>query len=171
MNRRLFLSAIVAPLALRAAPVPALTGGAVVLGDSGDISAYIGTNDDHLTFFDGQGRVIRRVTGLNTLASGGSRAVAVDAERAAVWVGEVRGRLLRYDLRGSQLLAVNGVKPTAVAVDPKTGNAWVACSLLEIGTGHVDVYSPRGVRLARHPVPGHDIVFDPAENAFWVVAK
>ncbi|MGL4549582.1 MAG: hypothetical protein ACRC33_00230 [Gemmataceae bacterium] len=172
MNRRLFLSAIGAPLAALGAPAPTRpAGGAVVLDDRDEVYRGKAGYEDHLTFLDGAGKVVNRVSGLNICQEIGSpRRLAVDAGRKSVWVCEtVGGRLLRYGLDGKQLLALAGVNPTSVAIDPKTGHAWVVCGEGRIGAGRVDVFDPAGTRLASHDVPGYDIAHDPRGDAFWVV--
>jgi hypothetical protein len=171
--RTLAALAVVAALA-PAAPVPKAgpkpTG--VLVLDNCD-PAYLNkeTYADNLTLLDADGKGTFSVSGFNNCESiGSSRMVAVDPARKCVWVIEnVAGRLRRFDQKsGKETLSVDGVKGSAVAVDPDTGNVWALTSKAGIGTGKTVVYDPDGKLVATHDVSGWDIAYDPKGKAFWI---
>jgi DNA-binding beta-propeller fold protein YncE len=127
---------------------------------------------DNLSLFDAAGTLRKRITDLNVCEEIGTpHRVAVDPLRRRVWVAEtVRGRLLAYDLDGERRVVVPGVKASAVAIDPTTGNAWVTLHE-SIGRGSVEVFDPDGRSVATHDFRGYDIAHDPKGNAFWLVEQ
>jgi DNA-binding beta-propeller fold protein YncE len=128
---------------------------------------------DNLSYIDGTGKLVFRVSGLNCCQSVGcSRHVAYDRTRGHVWVIENVGRrVLKFDLDGKELLAVKGVQANAAAVDPATGNLWVLHSDGTIYGDKTIVLSPEGKELAVHDIAGFDIAYDAKSKAFWVVNK
>jgi hypothetical protein len=173
MDRRLFLSAMFAPL-VRAAPLPPTPpGGVVVLDNCDPVSKGKAEYGDGLTFLSARGKVLHRVGGLNLDDGNAScRRVAVDARRKNVWVTESEGgRLLRYGLDGKLRSSDPSVveRPDGIALDPATGNAWVTRLGREIDAG-VDVYHPDGRRIARHRIlGGYDAAFDARRKCVWLV--
>lgn len=170
MSRLLLLLALVLPY-LPAAPVPRVApSGATVLDDCDAQLDGKTAYEDNLTFLSAAGKVRRRVGGLNVCQEVGSpHRIAVDPARGQVWVAEtVGGRLLRYDLDGKLLSATPGVNGNAVAVESKTGRAWVVRSK---STGREDalrVFDPAGKLVAEHAVGGYDIAYDGRGKAFWL---
>jgi DNA-binding beta-propeller fold protein YncE len=161
----------------QAAPAPVEkakpSGGVVVLDNCDPEYKGKATYEDNLTFLAASGKLRTRVSGLNVCEEIGSpNRVVIDAQRKRVWVAETVGRrLLQYDLDGKELLKVRDVNASALAVDPTTGNVWVAANAGRIGSGGVDVYDAKGKRLARHAVAAYDLAYDSKSKAIWTVEK
>jgi hypothetical protein len=129
--------------------------------------------EDNLSCIDTAGKLRFRVSGFNTCESiGSNHMVASDPARGWVWALEnVAHRVRKFDRAGKQLLALDGVRGSALAVDPRTGNLWV---LLSQGTIHGDktkVFSPKGKLLATYPVSGWDVAYDKKSRAFWIAGR
>ncbi len=128
---------------------------------------------DNLTYLDHAGKVIFRVSGLNNCQTiGSNNMIAVDRARGWVWVLEIVGHTVRkYDFKGKELLKLENVRASALAVDPNTGNVWVVTSDGTIQGEKSDktvVFDPQGKRLATHNVTGWDITYDSKGKAFWL---
>jgi DNA-binding beta-propeller fold protein YncE len=148
-------------------------GGVFVLDDCDPEYQGKSAYADNLTYYDGSGKLVFRVTGLNTCEMiGSNRQIAYDAERKHVWVAEsVAGHVRKLDLDGKELLVIKDVKPGAIAVDPGTGNLWVVRSTGVIYGDDTVVYDPAGKHVATHKVSGWDLAYDPKGKAFWFAAK
>jgi len=130
--------------------------------------------DDRLYLLDSTGKVKGVFSGFNICETfGGSHMLAVDEKRKTVWVAENVGRRLwHFDLRNGKLLQkIQGLKASALAVDPMTGNVWVTVSEGSIGRGHIKVLSPSGEIKAEYNIPGFDIACSSRDRSFWVVGK
>src|SRR5215471_18113312 len=90
---------------------------------------------DNLTFLDHTGKQRFRVSGFNNCESiGSSRMVVADPARKCVWVLENVGhRIRRFDFAGKETLTIPGVRGSAIAVDPETGNLWALAGDGNIG--------------------------------------
>jgi hypothetical protein len=151
-------------------PKPHRTGGFLVLDDCDPDYKGKASYEDHLSFFNPDGKLVKRVSGLNNCQEIGSpHKIAIDRKREFVWAVENVGhRLLRFDLQGRKLGEVEKVQASALAVDPASGNVWVTRSTGRIGQGSLEVYSPLGRLLATHNCHGWDIVYDETSKAFWL---
>lgn len=177
MKTPLAAVAVLALLALAvAAPVPkeaAKTGGILVLDDSDEVYKGKAVYDDNLHFFGTDGKERFHLSGFNNCQSiGGSRMIATDPARKSIWVVEnVAHRVRRFDLAGKEQAVIENVNGSALAVDPETGNVWVAVGEGGIGTGDIRVFSPKGEKVTTHPVTAWDLAYDPKAKAFWAVDK
>lgn len=129
--------------------------------------------DDRLYLLDSSGKVNGVVSGFNICeTAGGNHKLAVDEERKTLWVAEnVGARLWHFDLGTGKLLRrIQGLKASALAVDPATGNVWVMLSG-SIGKGHIKVISPSGEIKAEYNIPGFDITYSKRDKSFWVVGR
>lgn len=126
--------------------------------------------EDNLTYYDANGNVVFRISGLNICESiGSNHMIAADLERGWIWVLEnVGNRIHKYDRQGKELLVIPNVRTDAIAIDPETGNLWVILSNGRIHGDETVVYDPQGIRLATHKVSGFDIAYDRKEKAFWL---
>jgi len=178
MPRQLILSVGLIIVGLSSAEAaPALpgskAGGVFVLDDCDPDYQGKATYADSLSYIDGSGKLVFRVSGLNTCQMiGSNRQIAYDAARGHVWVAECVGQLIRkFDLDGKELLVVKDIKPGAIALDPETGNLWAVRSTGAIDGGDLAVLSPAGKELAVHNVSGWDLAYDAKSKAFWLAAK
>jgi hypothetical protein len=176
LNRREFLAfgtAGMAATALSAAPLPAKPTGVIVLDDCDPQYKDKDRYEDNLSFYDAAGKLLRRVSGLNNCEEISSpHKIAVDVARGRVWVTENVGhRLLQYDLSGREQLNLSDVKASALAVDPSTGNVWVARSTGRIGEGCLEVFSKEGRSLKTYESVGWDLAYDPKGKVFWLAGK
>src|SRR5262249_41782840 len=144
-------------------------GGVFVLDDCDPDYEGKATYADNLSYIDGSGKLVFRVSGLNTCQMiGSNRQIAYDAARGKVWVAEcVAHQIRKYDLEGKELLVLKDIKPGAIALDPETGNLWAVRSTGQIDRGDLAVFSPAGKELAVHSVSGWDLAYDPKSKAFW----
>jgi DNA-binding beta-propeller fold protein YncE len=160
---------------VRAAPAlpGSKAGGVFVLDDCDPDYQGKATYADNLSYIDGSGKLVFRVSGLNTCQMiGSNRQIAYDAARGHVWVAECVGHQIRkFDLDGKELLVVKDIKPGAIALDPETGNLWAMRSTGQIDGGDLVVLSPTGKELAIHNVSGWDLAYDPKGKAFWAAGK
>ena len=156
-----------------AAPAPAPKGGVLVL-DNCDPD-YRGKDEyaDNLSSIDGAGKVVFRVSGLNNCESiGSNHMVALDPKRGWVWVAENVGhRVRKYDRAGKELLVLQDVRASALAVDPENGDLWAVTSTGRIDGGKTVVFDAAGRQRASHAVSGFDIAYDAKSRAFWVVGS
>jgi DNA-binding beta-propeller fold protein YncE len=145
-------------------------GGFLVLDDCDPAYKGKASYEDNLSFFDSSGKLVARVSGLNNCQEIGSpHKIAIDRKREVVWAAENVGhRLLRFDLKGRKLGEVENVHASALAIDPASGNVWVARGTGRIGQGSLDVYDPTGRRLVTHDHHGWDIAYDQKGKAFWL---
>jgi DNA-binding beta-propeller fold protein YncE len=159
----------------RAAPLPGRvkSGGVLVLDDCDPDYRGKAVYADNLSFYDAAGKLRARVSGLNNCEEIGSpHKIAVDGKRGCVWVVENVGhRLLKFDRKGKQLLAVKDVQSSALAVDPASGNVWLLHSEGRIGGGSTQVRDPKGRLLATHAFHGWDIAYDARGNCFWLAEE
>jgi DNA-binding beta-propeller fold protein YncE len=161
--------------AARAAPAPTdrgkPTGGVIVLDNCDPEYDGKATYEDNLTFLHASGKLRARVSGLNVCEEVGSpNRVAIDVTRKRVWVAETVGhRLLQYDLDGKEQLVIRDVNASALAVDPATGNVWVAAQTNRVR--QLDVYDAAGKRLKSHDVSAYDLAYDAKSKAMWAVEK
>ncbi|HKA05743.1 MAG TPA: hypothetical protein VKD71_00705 [Gemmataceae bacterium] len=148
-------------------------GGVFVLDDCDPDYEGKATYADNLSYIDGSGKLVFRVSGLNTCQMiGSNRQIAYDAARGHVWVAEcVAHQIRKYDLEGKELLVVKDIKPGAIALDPATGNLWAIRSSVQIDGDDLVVLSPAGKQLAVHNVSGWDLAYDAKGKAFWLAAK
>jgi hypothetical protein len=169
----LLLAAGLANLVAAPALPGSKSGGVFVLDDCDPDFRGKESYADNLSYIDGTGKVVFRVTGLNGAQTiGCNRQVAYDRTRRHVWVIETVGRrVLKFDLDGKELVAVKGLRANAAAVDPATGNLWVLQSDGTIYGDKTVVLSPEGKELAVHDIAGFDIAYDAKSKAFWVVNK
>lgn len=168
------LLAVALSQASAAPALPGGKGGGVFVLDNCDPD-YSGKAQyaDNLSFIDASGKLVFRVSGLNSCETVGcSRQVAYDADRKHVWVIETVGYTVRkFDMEGKELVKIKDVKANAACVDPATGNLWVLKTEGTIyGTSTV-VYSPEGKELAKHDFSGLDIAHDAKSKAFWIASK
>jgi hypothetical protein len=164
------------PHEAHSAPVPdkgVKPGGVLVLDDCDPEYQGKANYADNLSFYDSAGKLVARVTGLNGCEEIGSpHKIAIDASRKCVWLVENVGhRLLKYDLKGKQLLAVKDVSASALAVDPATGNVWVLRSSGRIGAGSTEVRDGKGRLLAQYTFYGWDIAYDAKGKSFWLAEQ
>jgi DNA-binding beta-propeller fold protein YncE len=160
--------------AVAAPALPGAKGGGVFVLDNCDPdykgkAAYV----DNLSFIDASGKLVFRVSGLNSCETVGcNRQVAFDAKRGHVWVVETVGyKVRKFDLDGKELVAIKDIQANAAAVDPATGNLWVLGSNGTIYGDKTRVYSPEGKELAVHDFSGLDLVYDAKSKAFWIASK
>lgn len=159
-----------------AAPVPkeaAKTAGILVLDDSDRVFKGKAAYEDNLQFFGTDGKERFHLSGFNNAQTySGTRMIATDPTRKSIWVLEnVAHRVRRFDLAGKELAVIEGVKGTALAVDPETGNVWAATNSRFGGGGEIRVYSPKGEKVATHDVAAWDLMYDPKVKAFWAAEK
>ncbi|MCY2932103.1 MAG: M56 family metallopeptidase [Planctomycetota bacterium] len=156
----------------RPAASPPSAAMAVVIDDAdpawSDQKAY----HDTVTAYDSRGRQRWQGEGLNVGPNVSSHhMIAADPRDNALWVCEPGGRLLRYKADGVLDWAKEGLRPSAVAVDPETSNAWVLTYEKTIYGKDLLVIDPRGNLLKRWPVPGADIAYSRADRCFWVIGQ
>lgn len=179
MLRFLLLLLAISTLSLAlAAPLPkqrAKPTGILVLDNCDD--QYEGKEEytDNLTLLDSAGKQKFRVSGFNNCESiGSSRRIAADPIRKCIWVIEnVAHRIRKFDLAGKETPTIPGVRGSAVAVDPETGNVWALADADEgrIGKGKTVVYDDKGKELTSLNMTGWDIVYDRKAKAFWIVEQ
>ncbi len=156
---------------------PAATDGEykiLLLDDSDDQYSGKDNCDDRLYLMDRKGDIEGVVTGLNVCQSmGGSHVLGVDEMRKTLWVTEnVGGRLWQIDLVTGQVKRKTpGLKASAVAVDPDTGNAWIVIQEVPVEKSRIVVVSPSGEAVEEYPIPGFDIAYSRDDDSFWVVGK
>ena len=167
-----FLALLASISAITAAPVPNMpprVTGILVLDNCDEQYRGKEAYEDNLTFLDSTGKQRFRVSGFNNCESiGSSHVIAPDPSRKCIWVLElVATRLRRFDYSGKETLSIEGVKGSAIAVDPETGNVWALVGP-RIGKGKTVVYDDKGKEVASYDVPGWDIVYDRKAKAFWI---
>jgi DNA-binding beta-propeller fold protein YncE len=147
-------------------------GGVFVLDDCDVEYKGKASYADNLSYIDGSGKLVFRITGLNTCQMiGSNRQIAYDGARGHVWVSEcVTGRIRKLDLDGKEVLAKD-LKATAMTLDPETGNLWVVHSGVRGNDGKVVVLDPAGKELAAHSAKGFDLAYDAKGKAVWVAGS
>jgi prepilin-type processing-associated H-X9-DG protein len=146
----------------------------LLLDDRDDQDSGKDQSDDRLYLMDSKGGIEAAVTGFNISQTiGGCHVLAVDEQRRALWVAEnAGGRLWQIDLATGQIKRkIPGLRASAVAVDPDTGNVWVVVAGELLSSGHIRVVSPAGQTVAEYQVPGFDITYSRHDDSFWVVGK
>jgi DNA-binding beta-propeller fold protein YncE len=167
-----FLASVAASHAAPALP-GSKAGGVFVLDDCDRDYEGKAAYADNLSYIDGSGKLVFRMSGLNTCQMiGSNRQIAYDAARGHVWVTECVGaRIRKLDLTGKELLDIKDFKATAIAVDPETGNLWAIRSNGRIDRGGTVVLDPNGKELAVRDVTGFDLAYDAKGKAFWFAGK
>ncbi|MBN2127899.1 MAG: right-handed parallel beta-helix repeat-containing protein [Sedimentisphaerales bacterium] len=125
--------------------------------------------EDRLYLIDAAGKVRSIFTGLDLCETiGGAHMMAVDESRKVLWVAENAGnRLWKFDLTTGKVAGrFPDLRASAVAVDPESGNVWVAAE-----PELIRVVSPQGNVLATYEIPGYDIAYSSRDKSFWVVGK
>ena len=147
--------------------------GLLVLDNSDPMFKDQANYNDHLTCLDEHGKILFRVSGLNNCQTiGSTNKIAVDRKRGWLWVTEgVENRILKYDFKGHLMLTVPNREATSIAVDPDTGNLWVATSNGITYGEALLVLDPDGIEVKKYHYPGIDLTYDPAGKAFWLVGK
>lgn len=156
-----------------AAPLPpnkVFRGGILALGDFDNQDAGQKAERDKLALFDPKAKPRFRISNLDQFQTNGSnRLIAVDSRRKAIWVAETAAKRLRvFDFLGNEILKIESVAANSIAVDPDTGNLWVLVGNGSVGQSRTVVYSPKGLKIATHPIGGVDIVFDQRSRCFWI---
>jgi DNA-binding beta-propeller fold protein YncE len=152
-----------------AAPAPRgpQPGGVFVLDDCDRNFHGQETYHDSLSYIDGSGKLVFRVSGFNIYGGAGGHMLAYDAARRHVWVAEYAGRILKFDLEGNELVRIDRYGPLSVAVDPASGNLWATLC----GRKLTVVLDPAGKELAEYKAGGPDIAYDAKGKAFWLPGK
>ncbi len=170
-----FLALLVSFSALSAAPVPNMPPrltGILVLDDCDEV--YLGKEvyKDNLTFLDRTGKQLFRVSGFNTCeAIGSSHLIATDPARKCIWVLELVAHCIRrFDYSGKEMLCIEGVSGSAIAIDPETGNVWAVVGP-QNGRSKTVVYDDKGKEVDSYDVSGWDIVYDRKSKAFLIAEK
>jgi hypothetical protein len=129
--------------------------------------------EDNLSCFGGDGQLAFRTTGFNNCETiGSNHQVALDADRGWIWTIEtVQPRLRKFDRSGKQLLTVEGLEASALAVDPASGNVWVLTTQGDIHGHSLVTLDGAGKRLAEYPVSGFDIAYDGKSKSFWIASR
>ena len=147
---------------------------AVVVLDDCDPNYEKGkSHDDGLRLLAGDGSVIGRIGGLNNCQSiSMNHGIALDPERNRIYARElVERRITVVDLAGTVTSHINEIKASSLAIDPKTGDLWCLVDNGTIDDGEIVVLNNKGISGAHYPVRGTDIVYNPDDEAFWVVGR
>jgi hypothetical protein len=155
-----------------AAPPKPMT--AVVVLDDCDPDYTTGKiHDDGLRLLDSDGKEIGRIGGLNNCQSiAMNHGIALDPERNRIYARElVEHRITVVDLAGTLTSRINEIRANSLAIDPKTGDLWCLVDKGTIDDGGIVVLNNNGIRRAHYPVRGTDIVYNPDDEAFWVVGR
>jgi hypothetical protein len=155
------------------APAPRPREGIVVLDDCDPDFRGKVVYQDNLTFIDPAGKLGFRVEGLNCCESiGSNHMIAGDPKRGWVWVVENVGhRIRKFDRDGKELLVLENIHASALAVDPFTGDLWVLTSTGTIHGEKTVVFDANGHQLAVHDVSGWDIAYDRKSKSFWIAGQ
>jgi hypothetical protein len=145
----------------------------VAVLDDADPDWTSGRHRDTVVVRDTAGTVLWRATGLNVCQDiGGGHKMAADPQRGTLWAAEVvGGRLINYSRDGAIAWEKPNVSPHAIAIDPKTGNAWVLTQSHTIYGDALLVFSPAGEPLHDWKIQGYDIAYSARDDCFWVTGK
>ena len=106
---------------------------------------------------------IRQVIGAN-------HGVAVDPKRGRIYLREVvKNRVTSLDTAGKVVYRQEGLKASALAIDPRDGYLW--CTSSNPTDLRTVVLNPEGKIVAIHELGGYDLAFDPVAGAFWIVGR
>jgi hypothetical protein len=150
-------------------PMPAV----VVLDDCDPNYEKGKSHDDGLRILAADGKEIGRIGGLNNCQSiAMNHGIALDPERNRIYARElVERRITVVDLAGTVTSRINEIKASSLAIDPKTGDLWCLVDNGSIDDGEIVVLNAKGISRAHYPVRGTDIVYNPDDEAFWVVGR
>jgi RNA polymerase sigma factor (sigma-70 family) len=121
---------------------------------------------DTLTFYDGQGIPHRLFDEPNQCDS-----FAIDPRDRSVWVSESDQCLSKFNSNGTLAWSRPGQQTDKLAIDPKTGNAWMLSGGYTIYEGDLLVIDPTSKLLNKWRIHGQDIAYSPADDCFWVAAQ
>ena len=147
---------------------------AVVVLDDCDPNYEKGkSHDDGLRLLAGDGSVIGRIGGLNNCQSiSMNHGIALDPERKRIYARElVERRITVVDLAGTVTSRINEIKASSLAIDPKTGDLWCLVDNGTIDDGEIVVLNNKGISGSTLSMRGTDIVYNPDDEAFWVVGR
>jgi hypothetical protein len=149
------------------------TSGVLVLDDADRNFQGQPFYEDNLSCIGVEKEKTFRVSGLNNCQTiGSNHQLAFDADRGWIWIIEsVAHRLTKFDRSGKQLLTVEGLKASALAVDPASGNVWVLTSNGDIHGEGLVTFDGAAKRLAEYPVSGFDIAYDGKSKSFWIASS
>lgn len=156
------------------APAPArIDGGILVLDDCDPDYKGKAAYEDNLSSISPAGKLLFRITGLNNCESiGGNHMIASDRKRGWLWIIELAGgRIHKYDRTGKELLVLNDIKSSALAVDPDTGDLWVLTRRVSIYGDKTVVFDSKGKQRAVYDVSGFDIAYDGKSKSFWIAGS
>src|SRR5262249_21929085 len=142
----------------------------VILDNADPVDRGKTSYNDTLTLRDSAGSILWQKSGINT-SNEHAHSVAADPERTTIWVCEDGGsnRLLQYSLAGDLNFEKPDIQGWAVAIDPKTGNAWVLTNKNQYPGEKLVVFGPSGERLHDFDIKGIDIAYSTIEDCFWIV--
>jgi hypothetical protein len=105
----------------------------------------------------------------NDQAIGGMHGVAIDRKRGRIYIREsLAHRFVAYNMQGEELWQVEQRYAAAMTLDERTGNLWTSGGG-RLDVGEIVVLDPQGNKIATHPFPAVDLVYDPHTDAFWLV--
>jgi DNA-binding beta-propeller fold protein YncE len=150
-------------------PIPAVA----VLDDCDPNYEKGKSHDDGLRILASDGKEIGRIVGLNNCQSiAMNHGIALDPERKRIYARElVEHRITVADLAGTVSSRINEIRASSLAIDPKTGDLWCLVDKGSIDDGEIVVLNNKGISRAHYPIRGTDIVYNPDEEAFWVVGR
>lgn len=176
---RVWLGSVLAVLGLAAlivphgpaAPAPARKDSGILVLDNcdPDFKGKV-VYEDKLSSISSGGKLLFRVSGLNNCESiGSNHMIASDVKRGWVWIIENVGhRIHKYDRAGKELLVLNDIQASALAVDPDTGDLWVLTSKGTLPGDKTVVFDAHGNQQIVHNVSGFDIAYDGKSKSFWI---
>jgi hypothetical protein len=157
-----------------AAPAPArMDGGILVLDDCDPEYKGKAAYEDNLSSISPVGKLLFRISGLNNCESiGSNHMIASDPKRGWFWIIELAGgRIHKYDRTGKELLVLNDIKSSALAVDPDTGDLWVLTRRVSIYGDKTVVFDSKGKQRAVYDLSGFDIAYDGKSKSIWIVGS
>lgn len=157
-----------------AAPAPARKdSGVLVLDNCDPVFKDKIVYEDNLSSISPIGKLLFRVSGLNNCESiGSNHMIASDVKRGWVWIIENVGhRIHKYDQAGKELLVLNDIQASALAVDPDTGDLWILTSKGTIYGEKTVVFDAQGSQKIVHDVSGFDIAYDRKSKSFWIAGR
>jgi DNA-binding beta-propeller fold protein YncE len=147
---------------------------AVVVLDDCDPNYEKGkSHDDGLRLLAADGSEIGRIGGLNNCQSiAMNHGIALDPERNRIYARElVEHRITVVDLAGTVISRISEIRASSLAIDPKTGDLWCLVDNGTIDGGQIIVLDTKGIKRADYQIRGTDIVYNPDDEAFWVVGR